>query len=284
MNVLTRQEQLTVLNMLVEGCSLRSITRLTGIHRTTVMNLMVRVGEACERMMNRWMKNLTLRHIQIDETWTFVAKKQGRIRIGEDSSEIGDVYFFYGIDEDTKLIPAYTVGKRNKETTDLFIQDLKSRLVLPDPFGDGNERKPQLSTDGWAAYPDSIEMAFAGSVSHGVLIKDYRNTDMPGRYGPPEMVGATRNVISGDIDEFQICTSHIERQNLSVRTFMRRFTRLALGFSKKLRNLEAAVSLFVAHHNFCRWHGSLKKTPAMAAQISGHPWTMEELLTEAESE
>jgi len=126
-------------------------------------------------------------------------------------------------------------------------------------------------------------MAFAGRCQHGVLIKDYRNAEMPGRYGPPELVGTKREVISGYIHESEICTSHCERMNLSVRTFLKRFTRLALGFSKKLDNLVACVSLFIAHYNFCRWHGTLKMTPAMKAKITGHPWTMEELLTEAES-
>jgi hypothetical protein len=127
-------------------------------------------------------------------------------------------------------------------------------------------------------------MAFAGRVSHGVLIKDYRNADMPGRYGPPDMVGAERRVMSGNIDEYSVFTSHVERHNLTVRTFLKRFTRLSLGFSKKRDNLLAAISLYVAHYNFCRWHGSLKMTPAMKAKIAGHPWDMAELLREAESE
>jgi IS1 family transposase len=192
------------------------------------------------------------------------------------------MYTFLGIDEETKLIPTFVIGKRNKATTDLFIYDLESRLVLPGLFS--NDHKPKLSTDGWRAYPDSIDMAFAGRVSHGVLIKNYRNADMPGRYGPPELVGTERRVVSGNISEDEIVTSHAERQNLTIRTFLKRFTRLSLGFSKKLANLEAAFALYVAHYNFCRWHGSLKKTPAMAAKITGHPWTLDELVTEAESE
>lgn len=282
MNVLSREEQLSVLHLMVEGNSLRSITRLTGIHRTTAIKLMVRVGNQCLVMLDRWMRNLHLKHVEIDEAWTFVQKKQGRIPVDADDSRIGDMYLFLGIDMHTKLIPCFAVGKRTKETTDLFIEDLASRMVLP--ILSEPSRKPQLSTDGWRAYPDSIDTAFAGRVSHGVLIKDYRNAEQPGRYGPPEMIGAQRRVISGDIDEWDVCTSHVERVNLTVRTFLKRFTRLALGFSKKLENLDACVSLFAAHYNFCRWHGSLKKTPAMAAQITGHPWSLEELLSEAESE
>jgi IS1 family transposase len=282
MYVLPREKQLAILNLLVEGTSLRSIKRLTGVHRDTAMRLMIRVGEQCRTMLDRWMKNLTLRHLEIDEIWTFVLKKQGRIPVGADDSEIGDIYTFLAIDETTKLIPCYALGKRNKETTDIFAQDLARRLVLPDLFGPGV--RPQLSTDGWPAYPDSIESAFAGCASHGVLIKDYRNAEQPGRYGPPEMVGADRRVVYGNIHESEICTSHVERHNLSVRTFLRRFTRLSLGFSKKLDNLAAAVALYLAHYDFCRIHGTLRMTPAMKAQIAGHPWTLDELLTEAESE
>lgn len=282
MRVLSREQQISALHLIVEGNSLRSITRLTGIHRTTVINLMVNMGARCKDMLDRWMRNLTLNHVEIDEIWTFVLKKQARCQVTDDNSQIGDQYVFLGIDEETKLIPSYYIGKRNKESTDRFCEDLASRLVLPELFDIGG--RPRLSTDGWAAYPDSIDMAFGGVADHGVLIKDYRNAEQPGRYGPPEMVGTVRQVINGDIDKDEICTSHVERHNLSIRTFLKRFTRLSLGFSKKLANLEAAFALYVAHYNFCRWHGSLKKTPAMAARITGHPWTLDELVTEAESE
>jgi IS1 family transposase len=283
MNVLSRADQLGVLNMLVEGTSLRSITRLTGIHRTTIANLMVRVGDQCAALMDRWMRNLTLRHLQIDEIWTFVLKKQSRVPVNVDDKRIGDQYLFIAIDEATKLIPAYRLGKRTKDTTDYFIHDLADRLVLPpSPWGAGP--RPQISTDGFPAYPGSIDSAFAGRADHGVLIKNYRNAEQPGRYGPPELIDADRRVVYGGIDENDICTSHVERHNLSIRTFLRRFTRLALGFSKKVENLDAAISLYVAHYNFCRWHGTIRRTPAMAARITGHPWGMEELLTEAESE
>src|SRR5207244_2359032 len=131
-------------------------------------------------MLDRWMQNLTLHHLELDEIWTFVLKKQGRVTVDANEKLIGDQYCFIAIDQDTKLIPCYAIGKRTKGTTDLFIQDLCDRLVLPDPFGPGY--RPQLSTDGWMAYPDSIEMAFAGRASHGVLIKNYRNAEQPGRY------------------------------------------------------------------------------------------------------
>jgi IS1 family transposase len=282
MNVLPREKQLAIAHMLVEGSSIRSIERVTRTHRDTIMRLLVRLGTQCARMHDRWMRNLTLEHIQIDELWTFVAKKQGRIPVSHDSSHIGDAWLFVGIDQETKLIPSYLLGKRTRAAAEQFVNDLESRLVLPQLFGQG--QRPQLSTDGWRPYPDIIDTIFADRVSHGVLVKDYRNAEQPGRYGPPEMVSTTRTVISGPIDKNDICTSHVERHNLTIRTFLRRFTRLALGFSKKWENLEAAIHLYVAHYHFCRLHGALNGTPAMAGKIAGHPWTLAELVTEAESE
>jgi IS1 family transposase len=247
------------------------------------MRLMVRVGGQCQKLMDRWMRNLTLDHLQLDEIWTFVMKKEGRIPVDRDNSLIGDQYLFVAIDEETKLIPSYLLGKRVSETTRRFVFDLADRLVRRQTYT--AHYRPQISTDGWTPYPRAIEDAFSvGLYHHGVLIKDYRNAEMPGRYAAPEMVGATRTVVHGNIDKRDICTSHVERNNLSIRTFMRRFTRLALGFSKKFANLEAAISLYIAHYNFCRIHGARRMTPAMKAKVVGHPWTLEEMLTEAESE
>lgn len=170
MNVLPRQQQLFVPHHIVEGSSLRSISRLTGIRRTTIMDLMVKVGRQCRALTDRWMRNLPLDHLEIDEIWTFAQKKQGRVPVGVRDERIGDQYLLIAIDETTKLTPAFLVAKRTKETTDRFIEELAGRLVLSDPFRPGP--RPQLSTDGWQAYSDSIEMEFAGRASHGVIIKD----------------------------------------------------------------------------------------------------------------
>jgi IS1 family transposase len=276
-NVLSWEEQLTVLNMLVEGASLRSITRLTGVHRSTVVRLMIHVGTSLRDFMDRRLRNLTLNHLQCDEIWTFVRKKQARLTEAEAMNPaLGDQFLFVALDEETKLVPAFAIGKRNRETTGLFIDDLASRLVLTEPFRRGP--RPQLSTDGWASYRPAIEDAFGERADHGVLIKTYMEAEQPGRYGPPLLAGAERRVMNGDIDPRSICTSHVERHNLTIRTFMRHFTRLALGFSKKLENLEAATSLYIAHYNFCRPHSSLNGTPAMAASVAGHPWTLGELM------
>ncbi len=279
--VLSREEALSVLHLLVEGNSLRSIQRLTGVHRDTVARLMVRVGTQMREFLDGRMRNLHLNHLQCDEIWTFVRKKQHRLTDAErDNPAWGDQYLFVALDEDTKLVPTFAIGKRTRETTEFFMDDLAQRIVVPSLLEPGE--RPMISTDGWQAYPNAVDGAFGGSVRYGVIIKDYQQTEQPGRYGPPEMVGAVRRVIQGSVDRFDICTSHVERHNLTIRTFLKRFTRLALGFSKKLDNLAAATALYVAHYNYCRIHGSLRMTPAMQARIAGHPWTLEELLEAAE--
>ncbi len=278
--VLTRQEALSVLHLLVEGNSLRSVQRLTGVHRDTVARLMVRVGERLRGVMDRRMVNLKLKHVQCDEIWTFCLKKQGKLKPQEVGNDrIGDQYLFVALDEETKLVPSFVLGKRNTENTEALMDDLARRIVVPPLLQPGP--RPMVSTDGWAAYPNAVDGAFGGGVDYGTIIKDFTESEQPGRYGPPEMTGAVRTVIQGAFSKWDICTSHVERHNLSIRTFLRRFTRLALGFSKKLENLAACVSLYIAHYNFCRPHGGLLGTPAMAAKITGHPWSMEELLEAA---
>ncbi len=275
--VLTRQEALSVLHLLVEGNSLRSVQRLTGVHRDTVARLMVRVGERLRGVMDRRMVNLKLKHVQCDEIWTFCLKKQGKLKPQEVGNDrIGDQYLFVALDEETKLVPSFVLGKRNTENTEALLDDLAKRIVVPPLLQPGP--RPMVSSDGWAAYPNAVDGAFGGGVDYWTIIKDFTESEQPGRYGPPEMTGAVRTVIQGAFSKWDICTSHVERHNLSIRTFLRRFTRLALGFSKKLENLAACVALYVAHYNFCRPHGSLLGTPAMAAKLTGHLWTMEELL------
>jgi hypothetical protein len=280
MNVLSHEQQIQVLHMLVEGSSLRSITRLTKVHRTTVMKLMVKAGNCVREFLNRRLRNLSLAHIQVDEIWTFVQKKQNRLRSEErDNLTIGDQYLYIGLDQPTKLVACWSIGKRLQGDAESFMLELSTRIVTPQLDEEGF--RPQISTDGFNGYPSAIDLAFADTVRHGVLKKTFKESKQPGRYGPPELNGEERVPMHPDVDPLTICTSHVERHNLSIRTFMRRFTRLALGFSKKLENLEAATALYIAHYNFCRWHGTLNKTPAMAAGLTGHPWTMEELLSEA---
>jgi IS1 family transposase len=270
-NVLPREKQIQVLHMLVEGNSIRSIERLTGVNRNTIMSLTRRFGDKCRNFLNAWLRNLKLRHIQADEIWTFVGCKQDRLKNAlVVNPTMGDQFLYVAFDQDTKLIATYAIGKRSKEVTQAFMYDLADRIVT---------EMPQLSTDGWQAYPNAVKNAFGDEIAYGQIIKDFAESSQPGRYGPPTLVATERKQVTGltDIDLRSICTSHVERNNLTIRTFMKRFARLSLGFSKKLENLAAAVALHVAHYNFCRIHSSLRMTPAMAAGVVNELWMIENL-------
>lgn len=276
-SVLQRDRQVTALSLLVEGASLRAVTRIAGIHRTTVQNLLVRVGDGCQALMDETMRHLTLRHVRMEEIQTFCRKKQRNLEPHEQRDEtIGDRCLLIALDADTKLIPAYTLGKWDGATTERFIADLSKRLVMP-PRGRPYDELPQLSTDGWGAYPAAIRGNFGSRVQYGQVLKHFGDAEQPGRYAPPEVVSTERRRFQGIRDLLSICTSHVERNNLTIRTFMRRFTRLSLGFSKKVENLRAAISLYVAHCNFVRRHGRLRRTPAMAAGVSDRLWSLAEL-------
>lgn len=280
-NVLKREKQITVLRCLVEGNSIRSTERLTGVHRDTVMRTLVRFGDACGRFLDHTLSNIFVSHVQLDETWCFVRKKEKNLRPGERrKQDAGDFYLFTALDHDSKLIVTHLVGKRTDENTRRFVDDLRNRIVFP-PGTEGG-RSPQVSTDGWPSYPPSIRGAFGRAARHGVMIKRYRNPEV-GRYSPPDLRNADRINIRGITDLWTICTSHVERCNLTIRTFLRRFTRLSVGFSKKLENLTAAVALHVAYYNFV-WRlrgkgttGKLLPTPAMQAGIVDHLWRFEDL-------
>jgi IS1 family transposase len=226
------------------------------------MKLMVRVGRACQRLMERRMIGLELAHLECDEIWTFVRKKQAHLTAAEQADdEIGDQYLFVALDQRTKLIPSFRVGKRTAENTCDFMIDVAKRLrgfgaaadpfeMVPLPDVRGTDWRPMVSTDGFVPYIGAVEEAFGGAADHGVIIKQYADgAERTGRYAPPEVVGTERRPITKGLDPYSICTSHVERHNLSIRTFLRRFTRLALGFSKKKENLEAAIALYLAHYN-----------------------------------
>lgn len=284
-NVLDVDRQIAVIHHLVEGCSLRSTTRVTGIHRTTILKLLVKFGDACRDLLDQQMRGLELNHLQCDEQWTFVQKKQGRLHTTErDNPKIGDQYLWIAIDQETKLIPTFCIGKRSADMARRFMVDLANRIALPTATDTGIRlgTVPQISTDGFNAYPEAVDLAFADNCRYGQILKDYRNHDMPGRYGPPELISVERREIFGAINPMSICTSHVERVNLTTRTLLKRFTRLSLCFSKKLENLVAATAIYVAYYNFCWSHRTLKgRTPAMAAGVAGHPWSVEELYERA---
>jgi IS1 family transposase len=272
---LDRDKQIQVLRLLSEGNSIRSTMRLTGIEKKTITRIVVRFGNQCRAYLDHKLTNLSLEHVQIDEIWTFCGIEEGHAKKRHlDTTRIGDQYLFTALDTESKLLVSFAVGKRTWETTDTFIRDFKTRLVTPATLGD---ERPQLSTDGFGPYQPAIRRHFQGAVRHGVLLKQYAESGGAGRYSPGPLVGTERVNVNGINDLATICTSHVERNNLTLRTFMNRFTRLALGFSKKVENLTAATAIHVAVYNFCRIHGSLKCTPAMAAGVVGELWSMHDL-------
>lgn len=269
MNKLSLDRRTKIISCLVEGNSIRSTERMTETHRDTIMRLMVQVGTGCEKLLNETMRNLTCERLQMDEIWTYVGKKQAQVNPWEDKSRVGDQWTFVAIDADTKIVPAYRIGKRDLATARLFMNDLADRL----------DNRVQLSSDALAAYVDATSEAFGDNVDFGRIIKHYEaGPDSAGRYSPPRVVRASREVIYGDPDQKHISTSYVERQNLTMRMSMRRFTRLTNAFSKKVENLRAAVALHFAHYNLVRMHKTLRCTPAMAAGVSKTLWSLEELV------
>jgi IS1 family transposase len=270
-NILPFDRQVAVIAALCEGMSIRSVERLTGVHRDTIMRLGVRVGGGCARLHDYFMCDLNVASIELDELWSFVAKKQRHLK-PEDSRDKGDAYTFIALDAVNKAIIGYRVGKRDSTTTAYFVSDLRARVM----------GSPVISSDAMIAYADAVRFAFRNRVHYGQVVKHYTPgpavVEAARRYSPPAVVEVKREVIFGRIEEDQICTSHVERLNLSVRMASRRFTRLTNAFSKKLENHAAAVSLFVGHYNFCRVHEALRITPAMALGVTDHIWGVDELL------
>jgi IS1 family transposase len=257
------------LQLLLEGNSIRSTERITNLDRNTIMSLLVRAGERCQTITVSKIVNLTVKDVEADEIWGFVQKKEGHKSL-EDGPEVGDAYCFVGMERRTKLVLAYHLGKRNKIATEAFMEKLRYATA---------DSRFQFTTDGFRPYVDATHMILGNRVDFAQLIKVY-GTPREGeqRYSPGEVVEAVPVRIYGSPDPTRICTSHIERQNLTIRMGMRRMTRLTNGFSKKWENLEAAYSLWFAYYNFCRVHKTLRVTPAMEAGITDHIWTIAELI------
>jgi IS1 family transposase len=273
-NILPTDKQIVVVNMLAEGSSIRAVERITGVNRNTIMNLGVRVGKGCAKLMDAKMRDLTCRYLQFDEIWGFIGKKE-KHRLHSDDPTLGDVWTFCAIDAETKLVPAFKVGKRDRCTANTFVGDVASRL----------KNRPQISSDGMRSYVEAVENAFGMNVDFGMIVKNYGvdkgEHHQERRYSAPEVTSTQKMVIAGYPNPDLISTSHVERLNGTTRLHMRRLTRLTYAFSKKFENFEAAVALHFAYYNFVRSHGALKMTPAMMAGIERSFWTVGDLVEAA---
>lgn len=261
-----------ILKLMVEGMSIRSIERFTGVHRDTILRLLLLSAEKIEAKLRHKFENLEIARIQCDELRCFVQKRERRVSI-EESDEVGEQYTYVGMCADTKLVFSWLTGKRTTANTITFMRDLYSRTA----WG----LHPQLTTDGWGPYRLAVNATFRHSVDFAQLQKVYGGIPA-GRqgYAPPRFREAVSRVITGNPDKQYISTSYVERQNLTLRMMSRRFTRLTNAFSKSLKHLKAAITLHFAYYNFCRVHLSLKQTPSMAAGITDHIWSITDLLTD----
>ena len=258
-----------ILHCLVEGNSVRSTARLCDVEPKTVLRILVLAGEKCEKVLGSRIRNVPVRDVQCDEIWSFIAKKEKQVR-PEDDPSLGDAYTFVGIERDTKLVLNFALGKRTQATTDIFVEGL--RLAT-------SQQTFQCTTDGFVPYISAMENTLSDRVDFAQLIKVYRATpEGERRYSPAEVVSTQTVIGIGNPDPRRVCTSHIERQNLSMRMGIRRFTRLTNAFSKKWENHWAALCVWFAFHNFCRVHQTLRITPAMAAGIADHVWSISELV------
>jgi IS1 family transposase len=268
-NVLNTDKQIAIIGALSEGSSIRSIERITGVHRDTIMRLGVRIGQGCKALMDFKMQNLPCTRLELDEIWGFIGKKEKHVK-PEDDSSLGSVWTFCAIDAETKLVPTFRVGKRDVATANAFMKDIAERMAY----------RVQISTDGLNAYVNAVENAFGADVDYGQIIKSYGPESVEGhrRYSQPEFVSAEKKVIAGRPDFDLISTSYIERLNATTRLHMRRLTRLTLAFSKKRENFEAAVALHFAYYNFVKRHNTLRCTPAMAAGVEKTFWSIGDLV------
>jgi IS1 family transposase len=243
---------------------------MTGVAKGTVLKLLVDLGQACSEYQARTLVNLRCKRIQCDEIWSFCYAKQKNIPASKKGQRgIGDVWTWTGMDADSKLMVSWLVGERNAPCARAFVQDLSERLAS----------RVQLTTDGLNLYLDAVEEAFGADVDYAMLVKLYGDApEAEKRYSPPVCTGARKTLVNGCPREDQVSTSYIERQNLTMRMSMRRFTRLTNGFSKKAQNLAAAVSLHFMHYNFVRIHQTLRCTPAMAAGVSKRLWEIEDIV------
>lgn len=270
MNRLNIEDRARILGCLVEGNSLRAVTRMVGCSINTVTKFLVDVGTACEIYQNETLRNLTCKRVQIDEIWSFCYSKAKNTSMEDRQAGRGDVWTWVALDADTKLVASWLVGPRNTEHAYIFVDDLAGRLA----------NRVQLTSDGYKAYLKAVDHSFGGNIDYGMLVKIYGVADgsqHEKRYSPGICKGTIIGTVSGHPDEKHVSTSFVERQNLTMRMGMRRFTRLTNGFSKKIENHANAVAMHYMYYNFGRIHKSLRVTPAMEAGIADHVWSLEEI-------
>lgn len=274
MNTLSTAKRTAVVRCLVEGNSIRATVRITGVAKNTVTKLLVDLGAACSEYQDRVLRDLPCQHLQADEIWSFCNSKARNVpEAHRGDPEWGDVWTWTVIDRDSKLVPTWYVGDRSAISAVMVMDDLRSRLA----------GRIQLSTDGLHAYINAVQDAFGDDVDYAQIVKFYGvDPEADHRYSPAKCLGQQVTRITGVPDIAQVGTSHVERQNLTMRMGMRRFTRLTNAFSRKVENLAAAVSLHFMYYNFARPHMSLAtpypRTPAMAAGVSDHVWKIEEIV------
>jgi IS1 family transposase len=271
MNRLSLETRSSILGCLTEGMSLRATSRLVDVSINTVTKLLVDVGTACSNYQFQNLRNLPCKRIQCDEIWSFCYAKERNVpKDRRGAFGVGDIWTWTALCADTKLVPSFLVGRRDAAYAHFFINDLASRL----------ENRIQITTDGYRVYINAIESAFAANVDYAMLVKLYSAPsvqDEARRYSPSECCGTIKNLVCGWPDHSKVSTSFVERQNLTMRMSMRRFTRLTNGFSKKIENHEHAVALHYMHYNFGRIHKALRVTPAMQAGVADHVWSLNEI-------
>lgn len=268
MNCLSTAKRVQVVAALVEGVSINATSRMTGVSKGAVLKLLADLGQACAEYHDEHVRGVRVRRLQADEIWSFVGAKKKNANADQKQAGWGDAWTWTGIDADTKLCVSYLVGLRDKGCAFEFIQDCADRMI----------GRPQITTDALKSYPDAIEAAFGADCDYAQLHKVYSASGEPEtRYSPATCIGADMKVVSGNPDPAHVSTSYVERQNLTMRMHMRRFTRLTNGFSKKLTNHAHAIALHFMYYNFCKVHTTLRVTPAMEAGLTDHVWTLEEL-------
>ncbi len=270
MNCLDSSARSRIVSCLVEGCSIRATSRMTGASKNTIVRLLADLGCACAAHHNRYVRNLKVRRLQADEIWSFVGAKAKNVRLEKKQEGWGDVWTWVGIDADTKLVLSYLVGGRDGGWAKEFMNDCASRI----------KNRVQITTDGHKAYLEAVEDAFGADIDYAQLQKLYGapSQEEQRKYSPARCIGCDMKVVSGDPDPAHVSTSYVERQNLTMRMSMRRFTRLTNAFSKKVDNHRHMVALHYMYYNFCRVHQTLRVSPAMESKLTDHVWTIGELI------